>query len=216
MATASTSSPAAPVNHYIRRLAATPKSCLVCYRPSPHVLVSQSIPQADFFYVCASHLDDRHFATKIAPTAAKGAAKTTQESRLPDQVSQSEIERIKKEYDERQRQKQQKQKQQAEGTDEEEKKKKQKEEEEKKKGSSWFSGLSALLDSPAADAPAGDKATTPSSTATVTAAAGGSHERYTLHRDFYQMRLEAHKKREAVRRAKDLNLPPAPKTSLTS
>ncbi|CDW95665.1 hypothetical protein [Sporisorium scitamineum] len=39
-----------PTNVYIHRQAGTPKSCFVCYKSSPHVLVSQSIPTLDFLY----------------------------------------------------------------------------------------------------------------------------------------------------------------------
>ncbi len=225
----SSSSAARPVNHYIRRLAGTPKACMVCLRPSPHVLVSQSLPASDFFYVCESHLSDRHFASRIQQAAqgtAAGAGAGT--ARLPDKVGQEEIDKIKKEYEERERKKKEdkeaKEKEKKESAGDE----KGKDEEKKKgeeKGKSWFAGLSSMLDSVVPKDEPSSSASPSSATSTAVKASpaaagttttgggggGGQHERYQLQRDFYAMRLEAHKKAEALRRARELNLPHAPK-----
>ena len=52
-------------NQYVLRAARTPRTCAVCARPSTLVLLSETVPQDDFFYTCAVHLDDRGFATKL-------------------------------------------------------------------------------------------------------------------------------------------------------
>lgn len=55
------------MNEYILRQARTPKPCYICYKNSPYVLVSVSVPTLDFFYVCASHVHDQAFATCTRP-----------------------------------------------------------------------------------------------------------------------------------------------------
>lgn len=194
---------------------------MICFRPSPHVLVSQSLPTEDFFYVCESHFSDRHFATKIAVTPATGTGSGTSDaSRLPDKVTQAEIDKIKKEYEERQKKKDEaKAKKEAEEKDKDKKEDKDKKDE---KGSSWFSGLSSLLtdsvsassDSKTADSSKAAASSGSASPTTTAAPVAGQHERYQLHRDFFNMRLDAWKKREAVKKAKELNLPMAPKGEL--
>lgn len=54
-------------NDYILRKVAEPqlKSCTICYKPTPAVLVTAD--NLDFFYVCLNHLNDEYFATPILP-----------------------------------------------------------------------------------------------------------------------------------------------------
>ncbi len=70
------------------------------------------LPTQDFMYVCHAHLADRHFATKLSDpsgtsTTATAAATTAAASgdRLPDKVSQQEIDKIKQEYEAKLKQK---------------------------------------------------------------------------------------------------------------
>ncbi|KDN52649.1 DUF1742-domain-containing protein [Tilletiaria anomala UBC 951] len=210
-----------PVNHYIHRLAGTAKPCLVCYRPSPHVLVSQSLPAEDFFYVCESHLSDRHFASQIADHSVALAGLPCAQV-LPEKVSQAEINKIKLEYEERQKKREEaaKSKIDEEGKEKGEGDKADKDKNRNKnKNQSWFSGLSSLLDSSATgdspfSAPANSKPTTTYGTAP--GKTEGKHDRYTLHRDFYNMRFDAYKKRDAIKRAKELSMPAAPRGELKS
>lgn len=54
-------------NTYISRLVASSdsKACSICYKPTTTVLVSSN--NADFFYICSSHLKDKAFAEPIHP-----------------------------------------------------------------------------------------------------------------------------------------------------
>lgn len=52
-------------NEYLLRLVASSqsKSCMICYKPSDHVLITTN--NVDFFYICYQHLLDDHFATHL-------------------------------------------------------------------------------------------------------------------------------------------------------
>lgn len=54
-------------NSYVSRLVAPSdsKACSICYKPTTTVLVSSN--NADFFYICSSHLKDKAFAEPIHP-----------------------------------------------------------------------------------------------------------------------------------------------------
>ncbi|CUM64417.1 uncharacterized protein PRCAT00002020001 [Priceomyces carsonii] len=54
-------------NDYVVRLVAesSAKSCLICYKPTTTVLVSQN--KSDFFYICRGHLSDKGFCEVIYP-----------------------------------------------------------------------------------------------------------------------------------------------------
>ena len=73
-------------NEYMLRMARTPNSCFVCYRPSVFVLVSLNVPQYDFMYVCLSHVDDRAFATCIKPAPLDAKSNLTTSSLNPTQT----------------------------------------------------------------------------------------------------------------------------------
>ncbi|PWN24016.1 DUF1742-domain-containing protein [Microstroma glucosiphilum] len=195
-------------NHYIRRLTSSPKSCFVCSRPSPIVLVSNSAAAEDFFYVCASHLTDRHFATLIQKdSAATGASGGV---RLPEKVAQEDIDKVKREWEERQKakkEKKEKEKEKVDGKDDKDSKDK------KEDSQGWLSYLASSISS--ATAATSDKSASPSRSGSPapapSVAVPKGHEEYTLHRSFYAMRVDSYNKKTALRRAKELNFPSVPK-----
>lgn len=215
--------PPSQANHYIRRLASSSYQCLVCSRLSSIILVSNSIPTQDWFATCQSHLADRHFATRLKPNSTTQseaiAIVGTGERSLSSKVSKEEIEKVKKEWEEREKAKKEKQKEKEKEKEKESEKDKQKKENEK----SWLETLSSPFSASGSEEvkPSGRGATasTPTPTTTTTNSAADTtgpkeHERYALHRDFYLMRVEERKKREAIKRAKELKMPVAPKGGL--
>ncbi|KAE8222962.1 hypothetical protein CF319_g3927 [Tilletia indica] len=200
-------------NHYVRRLAGTPKSCLVCYRPSPVVLVSVSIPTHDFFYVCTTHLADRHFANRLPTPGEASAAGGDVPGRLPDKVSKEEIDKVTQEWKDRQKAKEEREKSAAAA----------KEKEKEKEAKGWLStvagaagtaasAVSSLASSAMTSSPSPSD---PSASATATpplapALPPGQHEHYQLHKDYFAMRKDALNKRAALQRAKELNMPAVP------
>ncbi|KAJ5474594.1 Protein of unknown function DUF1742fungi [Penicillium sp. IBT 31633x] len=88
--------------YHVRRVADTSaKACLICYKPSTSVMITPD--NKDFFYVCPAHLQDRHFCSPIIDT--EGQAK-----RLKEEAMAKEIEKVKKEYEEKQRRKKEREK----------------------------------------------------------------------------------------------------------
>ncbi|KAF4574699.1 VPS4-associated protein 1 [Pleurotus pulmonarius] len=176
-------------NLYYQRTTATPKACYVCYKPTTTCLAT--INTTDFLYTCPTHLSDPGFASAVGESGdgAAGARKIG--------LSAEEIAKVKEEWEERQRLKKEKAK-------EKEKEKEKKEEGDKDKteasddGKEKKSAVAVQLPSPG------------SSTPSVSSAA---HPRYTLHRDFFAMRLAEHRKRRQAAQAKELapRLPGAPK-----
>lgn len=213
-----------PTNVYIHRQAGTPKSCFVCYKSSPHVLVSQSIPALDFLYVCHAHLADRHFATKLSDPASTTASASSSGERLPDKVSQDEIAKIKAEYEAKQKAK--------EGAKE---KDKDKDKESKpltamsvagtvfSTVTSTVTGLasSAISSIPTDSAQTTSSTTAPTSTTTTAAAADTLakqhplHAKYALHREFYAARVREWNNKMVKKKARELNMPPAPRNALS-
>ncbi|KIS65783.1 uncharacterized protein UMAG_06163 [Mycosarcoma maydis] len=205
-----------PSNVYIHRQAGTPKSCFVCYKSSPHVLVSQSIPTLDFLYVCHAHLADRHFATKLCdPASAPGS--TTAE-RLPDKVSQDEIAKIKAEYEAKQ-----KAKESAKAKEEDANKESKPLSAMGMAGSvfstvtSTVSGLaSSAISSIPAEAAASTAATASNAAAAETLAKQHPlHAKYALHREFYAARVRDWNHKMVKKKEKELNMPPAPRNALS-
>ncbi|KAJ1603673.1 hypothetical protein NDA14_001875 [Ustilago hordei] len=215
-----------PANIYVLRQAGTPKCCYVCHKSSPHVLVSQSIPTLDFIYVCHAHLADRHFANKLsdpasssstASTAGAGGGGGASGERLPDKVSQSEIDKIKAEYEARLKAKQKESKPFSAMS---------------VAGSvfstvtSTVSGLaSTAISSIATEAPplATAASAAPTSAAPTSAAPTSAeslakqhplHATYSLHREFYAARVREWNKKMVKKKASELNMPPAPKNAL--
>ncbi|KAK0533236.1 hypothetical protein OC842_003020 [Tilletia horrida] len=217
-------------NHYIRRLAGTPKPCLICYRPSPVVLVSVALPTQDFFYCCPSHLADRHFATRIPSASASasgggagaGAAQDKDKDkdkvpgRLPDKVSKEEIDKVTREWKERQ---QKKEAAAAAAKD------KEKESSSSSSSKGWLSTVAGAAGtaasgvySLASSAIASSSSPSDPSTADPRSAAPpaeaplppGQHEHYQLHKDIFAMRKDTFNKRAALKRAQELNMPAVP------
>ncbi|KAN0108130.1 DUF1742 domain containing protein [Hyaloscypha variabilis] len=76
------------------------KACEICYKPSTSVLVTAD--NKDFFYVCPAHLKDKGFCNPIIDEAAVAAKKKKE--------MDAEIERVKKEFEEKQKKKKDKEK----------------------------------------------------------------------------------------------------------
>ncbi|KAI0968032.1 DUF1742-domain-containing protein [Xylaria arbuscula] len=74
------------------------KGCEICYKPSTSVLITPD--KQDFFYVCLAHLKDRGFCSPIIDQDAIAAKKKRE--------MDEEVERLKKEYEEKQRKKKEK------------------------------------------------------------------------------------------------------------
>lgn len=87
------------------------KGCDVCFKPSTSVLVTPE--KQDFFYVCPSHLKDHRFATPIVDEAAIAAKKKKE--------MDEELDRVKKEYEEKQRKKKAKDDKSKDGDDKDKK-----------------------------------------------------------------------------------------------
>ncbi|KAG7097222.1 hypothetical protein E1B28_004593 [Marasmius oreades] len=161
-------------NLYYKRLAGTPRACYVCDKPTTTVLAT--INTVDFIYTCPTHLADRNFASRIVDSAP-----------AKPKASDEEIQKVKREWEEKQKKKQEKEKEKEEA----EKDQKTDEKDDKKE---------SKVKPPS---PASAPASTPPST---------THERYSLHRDFFSMRLAEHRKKRQTVQAKELGprLPGAP------
>lgn len=155
----------------------------ICLRQTTTVL--STIDTVDFLYTCDNHLTDRGFATRLESTPVAPSKA---------QVGPDEIERIKKEYEEKQAKKK---KEQAKDGDAKE----------EKKEEPGASALGTTSSSSSGDPPA----TSPS-----TPAAASSHQKYALHRDIYRMRCDEYKRRRQTKQAKEVapKLPFAPRTQL--
>lgn len=202
-----------PNNIYIHRQAGTPKSCFVCHKASPHVLVSQSIPTIDFLYVCHAHLADRHFATKLSDPASP----STSGERLPDKVGQDEIAKIKAEYEAKLKAKESKDK-------DGEKDKSSKPLTAMGVAGSVFSTVTSTVSGLASSAigsiptEAAQVTTThaPGTTAAESLAKQHPlHAKYALHREFYAARVREWNNRMVKKKEKELNMPPAPRNALS-
>ncbi|KAG8956566.1 hypothetical protein FRC04_000044 [Tulasnella sp. 424] len=113
------------------------------------------------------------------------------------QVSAEEIERVKKEYEEKQ------------------KAKKEKEEAAKKEAAKEKDGKDKGADPKTAAVP--KKSTPPATTPTPPAPSTPSHQKYTLHRQMFQMRLDEHKKRRQAKEVKEVapKFPIAPRSNVS-
>ncbi|KAF2461423.1 AAA-ATPase Vps4-associated protein 1-domain-containing protein [Lineolata rhizophorae] len=88
--------------HHRRVAENSAKACWICYKPSSSVLITPD--NKDFFYVCPGHLKDRNFAIPDADEAAAFAERKKKEE------MDREIEAVKKEYEEKKRKKKEKRK----------------------------------------------------------------------------------------------------------
>ena len=165
---------------------ATAKPCFVCYKPTTIVLAT--INTVDFLYTCPVHLTDPGFATALGESN-DGTAGGPRKMGL----SAEEIAKVKEEWEERQKKRLEKEKA------------KQKEEDSKKDKSDDKKADKETTTEPKAEAPA-SAPTTPTP----------SHQRFTLHRDFFAMRLAEHRKRRQMAQVRELapRLPGAPNGGL--
>lgn len=78
-------------NRYIKRKVDTSdaRACFICYRPTASVMVNET-PNADFFYICDSHLTDPGFA-RLDPEYEAALKKS--------EAEQAEIDQLRAEWD---------------------------------------------------------------------------------------------------------------------
>ncbi|KAF8583953.1 DUF1742-domain-containing protein [Ramaria rubella] len=171
-------------NIYYKRTAATAKACYMCFRPTTTVLAT--LNTTDFLYTCDGHLTDQGFATVIEPSPK------VEDIEPKKVVSDKEIRRVKEEWEERQRLKQER----AKGDDKLEEVGK---ESEAKKPSMTSSSKPSPSPPASIPVPGSNVAMKP------------THQRYTLHRDVWAMRLAEHKKKRQNKVVKEI----APKLPMT-
>ncbi|KAH9850045.1 VPS4-associated protein 1 [Lenzites betulinus] len=178
-------------NMYYKRAAGTAKACYVCHKPTTTVLAT--INTVDFLYTCDTHLTDPGFASQVGTSNDGVGAGAAQKMGL----SPEEIAKVKAEWEERQKKKAEKAKEKSEDSKEKDKDtdKDAKDSDEKKKAATKVPGsLSPPSTTPTPPTP--------------------THQRYTLHRDIFSLRLAEHRRRRQAVQAKELapRLPGAPMT----
>ncbi|KJA24567.1 hypothetical protein HYPSUDRAFT_38618 [Hypholoma sublateritium FD-334 SS-4] len=171
-----------------RQTAGTAKACYVCFKPTTTVLAT--VNAADFLYTCPTHLSDPGFAN-IVPSEPSSST-----------ISAEEIAKVKTEWEERQKKKLEREKaekEKASDTDDDSKKK------------SNGQNEKATHASKSPQTPGSLGTTSPSPSPSLP-----KHDRYTLHRDFFDMRQSEHRKRRQAAQAKELapRLPGAPMGSI--
>ncbi|KAJ5811102.1 hypothetical protein N7447_010618 [Penicillium robsamsonii] len=167
--------------YHVRRVADTSaKACLICYKPSTSVMITPD--NKDFFYVCPAHLQDKHFCSPIIDT--EGQAK-----RLKEEQMAKEIEKVKKEYEEKQRRKKEREK--ASSKDNKEEKDKGKDEPKDKDTSELSSNDEKDRDDKIASIQKGSGTETKSD---------DSPRIFSLHKNFYQMRIDRLRNIEIAKR----------------
>ncbi|KAK3077697.1 hypothetical protein LTS18_009543 [Coniosporium uncinatum] len=156
------------------------KACWICYKPSTSVMITPD--NKDFFYICPGHLKDRTFCTPDADEAAAAA------ERKKKQEMDKEIEKVKKEFEEKQKRKEQRRKEREKEKDKDVKKEKEAKKEEdaedkkdEKERDEKIQALSSKDDSKPDDGP----------------------RIFTLHKNFYQMRLDRIRNAEAAKRNRE-------------
>ncbi|KAL2809977.1 VPS4-associated protein 1 [Aspergillus granulosus] len=166
---------------HLRRVAETAaRSCLICHKPSSSVLITPN--NKDFFYVCPIHLQDRHFCSPIIDAEEEAAKKRAE-------AMAKEIEKVKQEYEEKQKRK----------------KEKGKEKKEDKDGSKDNS-KDSKDDSAKSDADKDEKERNEKIDAikkaqsASTPTADDSPRIFSLHKNFYQMRVDRIRNMEAAKR----------------
>ncbi|KAI0650152.1 VPS4-associated protein 1 [Trametes meyenii] len=178
-------------NLYYKRAVGTARACYVCHKPTTTVLAT--INTVDFLYTCDTHLADPGFASQVGTSSdgvGAGGAKMG--------LSTEEIAKVKSEWEERQKKKAEKAKE----------KEKEKEKDDKEKGAVDKESDSKKV--PGSVSPPSSTPAAPTPTPT--------HQRYTLHRDIFSLRLAEHRRRRQAVQAKELapRLPGAPMTPLPS
>ncbi|CDM27882.1 hypothetical protein DTO013E5_9054 [Penicillium roqueforti] len=169
--------------YHVRRVADTSaKACLICYKPSTSVMITPD--NKDFFYVCPAHLQDKNFCSPIVDT--EGQAK-----RLKEEEMAKEIEKIKKEYEEKQRRKKEREKASNKDNKEEKDKGKDKPKDEDKAASDSNAKDEKDRDDKIASIQKGSGTETKSD---------DSPRIFSLHKNFYQMRIDRLRSIEMTKR----------------
>ncbi|KAI2850863.1 hypothetical protein CBS63078_3895 [Aspergillus niger] len=166
---------------HLRRVADTAaKACYICYKPSSSVLITPD--NRDYFYVCPSHLQDRHFCSPIVDTEAVAA-------KAKDEAMAREIEKVKKEYEEKQQRKKNKDaEKEKEKKDDDNKDKEKDDKSATKKGDEEDKKMQKERD---------DKI---ESIKKSTTSSDDSPRVFALHKNFYQMRIDRMRNAEMARR----------------
>lgn len=161
----------------------------MCFRPTTTVLAT--LNTTDFLYTCDAHLTDQGFASPIEPPPPAVSTSTKK-------VSDEEIRRIKEEWEERQkaREKQRQEKDKAMAGDKDTSKDGGDKDARKESGTN----TSTVKASPP-----------PPSPIPVPQASTAKHQRYTLHRDVWSMRLAEHRKKRQTTAVRDV----APRLPMT-
>ncbi|KAJ5426831.1 hypothetical protein N7465_001901 [Penicillium sp. CMV-2018d] len=169
--------------YHVRRVADTSaKACLICYKPSTSVMITPD--NKDFFYVCPAHLQDKHFCSPIIDT--EGQAK-----RLKEEALAKEIEAIKKEYEEKQRRKKEREK--ASSKDNKEEKDKGKDDPKDKDNDASESNVNDEKDRD-------DKIASIQKGSGTETKSDDSPRVFSLHKNFYQMRIDRLRNIEMAKR----------------
>ncbi|KAH7389547.1 VPS4-associated protein 1 [Phaeosphaeria sp. MPI-PUGE-AT-0046c] len=169
---------------HLRRVADNAsKACWICYKPTTSVLITPNnkVREGDFFYICTGHLVDKGFCQPNADEAAAFEAK-----KKKDELD-VEIEKVKKEYEEKQRLKREKRKGKEKDKDKASEKESQSKDEEEDK-----------QDEKAKD----DKIKELSKSKEVSQAELGPRI-YHLNKSFYQMRLDKLRNAEIAKRNRE-------------
>ncbi|GKZ85238.1 hypothetical protein AnigIFM56816_011004 [Aspergillus niger] len=172
---------------HLRRVADTAaKACYICYKPSSSVLITPD--NRDYFYVCPSHLQDRHFCSPIVDTEAVAA-------KAKEEAMAREIEKVKKEYEERQQRKKNKDaEKEKEKKDDDNKDKEKDDKSATKKGDEEDKKMQKERDDKIESI---KKSTTSSDDSPRVFAL---HKYYSLLLNFYQMRIDRMRNAEMARR----------------
>ncbi|KAK2763986.1 hypothetical protein FQN54_009605 [Arachnomyces sp. PD_36] len=177
--------------HHRKVADSSAKACYICYKPSTSVLITPD--NRDFFYTCPSHLKEKGFCSPIIDAEAEAAKKKKEEM-------DKEIEAVKKEFEEKQKKKKGKKKDKK---DEDEGKKGKSEEDEGKKEEKERDDKIAAIQK--AGGESGSKA-----------GDDDSPRVYSLHKNFYQMRIDRLRNIEIAKRNRErlrdpTSFPTAPK-----
>ncbi|KAJ9487765.1 hypothetical protein VN97_g5541 [Penicillium thymicola] len=138
----------------------------------------------DFFYVCPAHLQDKHFCSPIIDTEG-------QAQRLKEEALAKEIEKIKKEYEEKQRRKKEREK--ASSKDNKEEKDKGKDESKDKDKDAPESNVNDEKDRD-------DKIASIQKASGIETKSDDSPRVFSLHKNFYQMRIDRLRNIEMAKR----------------
>ncbi|EKV19714.1 UPF0589 protein [Penicillium digitatum] len=163
--------------YHVRRVAdASAKACLICYKPSSSVMITPD--NKDFFYVCPAHLQDKHFCSPVVDI--EGQAK-----RLKQEEMAKEIEKVKKEYEEKQRRKKEREKASSKNS-----------KEEKDKGKDKDPSESNANDEKDRD----EKIASIRKGSETEKRPDDSPRIFSLHKNFYQMRIDRMRNIEMAKR----------------